>query len=162
MCVLSHFSRVQLFTTPWTVALQAPLPMGLPRQEHWSGWPFPSQGIFPAQEWNPRLLCLLPWQVSSLPQAPLEKEMATHSVFLPGKSHRDWTEEPGGLQSLGSQRAHTHARRPIPAPTLEKSPQSTTWTSIHKWNKYHNSCHFKSLCFGAVSHKAICDWDNLS
>ena len=31
VCVLSHFSRVQLFATPWTVALQAPLSMGLPR-----------------------------------------------------------------------------------------------------------------------------------
>ena len=28
--------------TPWTVALQAPLPMEFSRQEHWSGLPFPS------------------------------------------------------------------------------------------------------------------------
>jgi len=27
---------------PWTVALQALLSMGFPRQEHWSGLPFPS------------------------------------------------------------------------------------------------------------------------
>ena len=33
--------------TPWTVALQAPLSMGLPRQEYWSGWPFPSPGDLP-------------------------------------------------------------------------------------------------------------------
>ena len=32
---------------------------------------------------------------------PLEEEMATTPAFLPGKS--PWTEEPGGLQSLGSQ-----------------------------------------------------------
>ena len=32
------------FATPWTVACQAPLSMGLPRQEHWSGLPFPSPG----------------------------------------------------------------------------------------------------------------------
>ena len=30
--------------TPWTGARQAPLSMGLPRQEHWSGLPFPSPG----------------------------------------------------------------------------------------------------------------------
>ena len=30
--------------TPWTVADQAPLSMGLPRQEYWSGLPFPSPG----------------------------------------------------------------------------------------------------------------------
>ena len=33
--------------TPWTVARQAPLSMGFPRQEHWSGLPFPSPAIFP-------------------------------------------------------------------------------------------------------------------
>ena len=33
-------SRVWLFATPWTVARQAPLPMGFPRQEYWSGLPF--------------------------------------------------------------------------------------------------------------------------
>ena len=32
------------FETPWTVALQAPLSMGFPRQEYWSGLPFPSPG----------------------------------------------------------------------------------------------------------------------
>ena len=41
------FSRVRLFVTPWTVALQAPLSMGFPRQEYWSGLPFPSPGDLP-------------------------------------------------------------------------------------------------------------------
>ena len=36
-CVLSHFSRVQLFATTWTIACQAPLSMGFSRQEYWSG-----------------------------------------------------------------------------------------------------------------------------
>ena len=45
-CVLS-FSRVQLFETPWTVAHQAPLSMGFPRQEYWSGLPFSSPGDLP-------------------------------------------------------------------------------------------------------------------
>ena len=35
-------SHVRLFVTPWTIALQAPLSMGFPRQEYWSGLPFPS------------------------------------------------------------------------------------------------------------------------
>ena len=38
------FSRVGLFVTPWIVAPQAPLSMGFPRQEYWSGLPFPSPG----------------------------------------------------------------------------------------------------------------------
>ena len=40
MCVLSHFSRVQLCATPWTVARQAPLSMEFPGQEYWCGLPF--------------------------------------------------------------------------------------------------------------------------
>ena len=31
--------------TPWTVACQAPLSMGLPRQEYWSMLPFPPPGV---------------------------------------------------------------------------------------------------------------------
>ena len=33
--------------TPWTVTCQIPLSMGFPRQEYWSGWPFPSPGDLP-------------------------------------------------------------------------------------------------------------------
>ena len=35
-------SHVRLFGTLWTVAHQAPLPLGFSRQDHWSGLPFPS------------------------------------------------------------------------------------------------------------------------
>ena len=34
----------QIFGTRWTVACQTPLSMGFSRQEHWSGFPFPSPG----------------------------------------------------------------------------------------------------------------------
>ena len=43
--------------TPRTAAHQAPLSMGFSRQEHWSGLPFPSPGIFPTQGSNLGLLC---------------------------------------------------------------------------------------------------------
>ena len=41
MCcaVPSRFSRVQLFSTLWTVAYQVPLSMGFSRQEYWSAMP---------------------------------------------------------------------------------------------------------------------------
>ena len=45
--MLSCFSYVLLFVTPWTVAQQAPLSMGFSRQEYWSGLPFPSPGDLP-------------------------------------------------------------------------------------------------------------------
>ena len=60
--VLSRFSRVQLFATPWTIAHQAPLSMGFSGQDYWSG--------FPTQVSNLHLLCLLHWQTGSLPWAP--------------------------------------------------------------------------------------------
>ena len=42
-------------------------------------------------------------QVQSLDQEdPLEKRMTTHSSILAEKT--SWTEEPGGLESMGSQR----------------------------------------------------------
>ena len=41
------FSCVRLFATPWTVAYQAPLSMEFPRQEYWSGLPFPILGALP-------------------------------------------------------------------------------------------------------------------
>ena len=42
------------------------------------------------------------WVRSLGREDPLEKEMATHSSILAWKI--PWTEEPGGLQSTGSQR----------------------------------------------------------
>ena len=59
--VLSHFSHVWLFLTPWTLAHQAPLSTGFSRQEYWSGQTFPSPGI------KPRSSAL---QVYSLPSEP--------------------------------------------------------------------------------------------
>ena len=40
-------SLIPDFATPWTIAGQAPLPMEFSRQEHWSGFPFPSPGDLP-------------------------------------------------------------------------------------------------------------------
>ena len=42
LLLLSCFSRVQLCATPQTAAHQDPPSLGFPRQEHWSGLPFPS------------------------------------------------------------------------------------------------------------------------
>ena len=45
--MLSHFSRVQLFETLWTVAQQTPLSMRFSRQEYWSGLPCSPLGALP-------------------------------------------------------------------------------------------------------------------
>ena len=48
-----NLCRVQLFSTPWNVAHQAPLSVAFPREEFWSGllfpppWDLPDPGIDP-------------------------------------------------------------------------------------------------------------------
>ena len=54
--MLSRFSRVRFFVTPWTVAHQAPLSMGFFRQEYWSGMPCPPPGDFPSPGIEPASL----------------------------------------------------------------------------------------------------------
>ena len=47
-------SLIWLFATPWSIARQAPLSMGFPRQEYWSRLPFPSPGDLPHPGIKPR------------------------------------------------------------------------------------------------------------
>ena len=62
LCCCS-LSRVRLFAALWIVACQAPLSLGLSRQEYWSGLPCPPPGVFLTQRLNPYLICPLHWQV---------------------------------------------------------------------------------------------------
>ena len=103
-CMLSCFIRVRLFVIPWTVARQAPLSMGFPRQEYWSGLHFLLPGIFQTLGSNP---CLLRWQADSLPLShvgspiltPLKEpkrgwrglwSFGTEGVWIPGIWVRAW------------------------------------------------------------------------
>ena len=52
-CLVSRLCPALLWP-PWTVARQAPLPMGFPRQEYCSGLPFPSPGDLPEPGMEPR------------------------------------------------------------------------------------------------------------
>ena len=71
--VLSH---VRLFVTAWTVAHQAPLPMGFPRQEYWNELPFPPPGDRP----DPGIASMSP--VS--PALPTDSLLLSHwGSFLP-------------------------------------------------------------------------------
>ena len=54
---------------PWTLAHQASLSMGFPRQEYWNGLPFPSPGL-PDPGIEPRSPAL---QADALPSEPPEK-----------------------------------------------------------------------------------------
>ena len=57
MCVCAC-SIVSDSATPWTIALQVSLSMRFPRQEYWSGLPFPPPGDLPdpgIKPWSPAL-----------------------------------------------------------------------------------------------------------
>ena len=46
------------FATPWSVVLPAPLSVGFPRQEYWSGLPFPPPGGLPNPGLEPMSPCI--------------------------------------------------------------------------------------------------------
>ena len=64
------------FMTLWTVAQQAPLSMGFPRQEYWSGLQFPLPGdlIDPGIEFTSPAL-----QVDS---SPLSHQESPHTLYI--------------------------------------------------------------------------------
>ena len=51
LLLLNHFSHVRLCATPQTAAHQAPPSLGVSRQEHWSGLPFPSP-MHESEKWK--------------------------------------------------------------------------------------------------------------
>ena len=74
--MLSCFSHVQLFATPWTIACQAPLSMGFSRQEYWSGLPSPPPEDLP----NPGIKPVSPAMAGGfLPLAPRGKPKYSYS-----------------------------------------------------------------------------------
>ena len=70
---------VCLAVTPLTVAHQALLSLGFPRQEYWSGLPFPPPGDLPDLGIEPRSPAL---QADSLPSEPLGKPNVRHCSTL--------------------------------------------------------------------------------
>ena len=81
VCLLSHFS-VQLLSTLWTVAYQAPKSLGFSRQEYWNGLPRPPPGDLPDPGMKPisqYVSCIR--QAGSLPVAPPRKQKCIWDQF---------------------------------------------------------------------------------
>ena len=97
---VKSLSRVQLFATPWTVALQAPLFMGFSRQEYWSGLPFPFPGNLPDPGIEPRSLALQADALTSEP--PGKPNKAEVDVFLEFSCFFDDPADVGNLISGSS------------------------------------------------------------
>ena len=92
------------FSTPWTVALQAPLSMGFSRQEYWSGLLFFLQGIFLTRGLNLSLMYC--------------RQILYHLSHQGSSSHTSSVQFSRSVMS-DSLRPHElqHARPPWPSPT---------------------------------------------
>ena len=81
LLLLSHFSRVRLCVTPEMAAHQAPPSLGLSKQEHWSGLPFPSP-MHESEKWK--------WSHSVMSDSSkphgLQPTRLLHPWDFPGKS----------------------------------------------------------------------------
>ena len=113
LCLLSHLSsvqllsRVQLFSTPWTVAHQALLSMGFSKQEYWSRLPCPPSGDLPdpgIEPGSPTLQVdsllfgqgypVIPGLGTTIAEAVLERYrpgQSTHTIH----SQVQWAQPPG-------------------------------------------------------------------
>ena len=75
-----------LLATPWTVAHQASLPIGFPRQEYWSRLPFPSPRDLPHPGIQPGCPALQTDSLLSY-QGPVKTIMITTSIFCCSVAH---------------------------------------------------------------------------
>ena len=83
-CMLSHFSRVRLFATLWTVTARLLCPWDSPGKNTGVGCHTLLQGIFPTQGSNLCLLHLVHWQAGFLPLAPPGKPVVVSNQFFFG------------------------------------------------------------------------------
>ena len=104
LLLLSRFSRVRLCGTPQTAAHQAPPSLGLSRQEHWSGLPFPSP-MHESEKWKWSWVWLFvtPWTVAH--QAPpsmgfSRQEYWSCHCLLPREGDQHEVEQHSMVQAL--------------------------------------------------------------
>ena len=97
---MATYSSILGWEIPWTGEADGLLSMEL--RKNWTRFRNQGTGSLVAQ-WIKCLPAMRETRVQSLGwEDPLEKEMATHSSTLAWRI--PWTEEPGRLQSTGSQR----------------------------------------------------------
>ena len=80
---VKSLSHVRLFAIRWTVAYQAPPSMGFPRQEYWSGLPFPFPGDLSNPGMEPESPAL---QADALSSEPPGKPIMPATILMIGNS----------------------------------------------------------------------------
>ena len=114
--MLSCFSRVQFFATPWIVAHQVPLSMGFFRQEYWSGLLCPPPGDLPDPGVKP----------TSLMSPALAGGFFTASI-----NHLPWKTSRMLIFIVESASQHTILQHPSSGfPSQNKSLKSSQWQDV--------------------------------
>ena len=128
LCMLSHFSGIWLFVTPWTVARQAPLSIGSSRQGYSNGLPCPSPGDLP----NPGI------ETTSVTSPSLAGEFFTTSATS-GLVVKNLPSNSGGMSSISGRRTK------IPHATGHLSPCTTHKALVLRQDK-PTCCSYSSPC----------------
>ena len=118
--VVELLSRVRFSATPRTVAHEAPLSTGFPRQEYWSGAPFPSPGDLPHPGMDP--VCPALQADSLLLSCPGAQRIFIYSV--------ERTEAPFAHEEGGPRRDRFARKRP----SLPSSTHQCTHSRFHPFS----------------------------
>ena len=181
MLYAQSFSCVQLFAVPWTIACQAPLSMGLSRQEYWSGLPCLPPGDLPDLGSNLGLLCLLHWQADSSPLHHLRSRYATQiysdfllsaNAFIVRCQEEEWDNHPVILSPFYTlKREHPRASLSsaqlwLPRKSQTGSPSPgplameiiSTSTSFAQWGTRKDIFTFISPCLSSQEKESNSRW----
>ena len=111
LLLFSHQVMSDCFLTPWIVGCQSPLSMGFPRQNYWSGFPFPSPEDLPDSRIEPASPALTGRFFTTEP--PGKPIVYIYHILFYGYGEGNgtplqhscleipWTEEPGRVRSMG-------------------------------------------------------------
>ena len=126
---------VQLLATPWTIARQAPLPMGFPRQGYWSGLPFSSPKDLSDQGIE-RISCIGRWILYhwATREAPaMGTQVLLLSLFYTDKDNgtqRDWVTCPKSASHPWAKRLQSEVFQlcsPCPHPSVSLACCFKSW-----------------------------------
>ena len=122
-------SCVCRFSTPWTVARQAPLSIECSRQEYQSGLPFPSPGDLPhpgIKPWSPALHC---------------RQILYHLSHQQSLKHTSFPECRGGSQLMATV-SSGNKRQVSPTLALEKTSTGSVWPHSFSLGQVTKRCLF--------------------
>ena len=137
--MLSRFSHVGLFATPWTVALQVPVSRDSPGN-YWSGLPFPSPGDLPNPGLEPTSImnpALAGRRFTTAPPGNPNKHLYTPRLYPPNIScaPRQLMRPPHSLSTLNhDHNNYNNKGPPLGAQGWGESPRQCRRPEFNLWS----------------------------